>query len=146
VIVEPSDYPRVLEALSGSGSGSGSSAAANALRFELAKKAFAHTASYDTMIAATLDTVEQRGEEFTRRAAGATSASGGNLARGVSVPGATTAASAASAGAAASASGVIVSDLPEAMAITLQRLRVLRYGENPHQQAGWYAEQPPHGF
>ncbi len=144
VIVEPSDYPRVLEALSGSGSGS--SAAANALRFELAKKAFAHTASYDTMIAATLDTVEQRGEEFTRRAAGATSASGGNLARGVSVPGATTAASAASAGAAASASGVIVSDLPEAMAITLQRLRVLRYGENPHQQAGWYAEQPPHGF
>jgi phosphoribosylaminoimidazolecarboxamide formyltransferase/IMP cyclohydrolase len=28
----------------------------------------------------------------------------------------------------------------------LQRLRVLRYGENPHQQAGWYAEQPPRGF
>jgi phosphoribosylaminoimidazolecarboxamide formyltransferase/IMP cyclohydrolase len=32
------------------------------------------------------------------------------------------------------------------MNVALQRLRVLRYGENPHQQAGWYAEQPPRGF
>ncbi len=168
VVVEPSDYPRVLDALSDSGS-----SAANVLRFELAKKAFAHTASYDTMIAATLDTVEQRGDAFTRHAAGAggshAAASGvdagadnggtdltasiGSRARGVSVPGASTAstpatasAAAAVAGAGASASGLIVTDLPEAMTIALQRLRVLRYGENPHQQAGWYAEQPPHGF
>jgi phosphoribosylaminoimidazolecarboxamide formyltransferase/IMP cyclohydrolase len=51
------------------------------------------------------------------------------------------------AGAAPGAGDVVVSgDLPERMTVSLDRLRVLRYGENPHQQAAWYAEQPPRGF
>jgi phosphoribosylaminoimidazolecarboxamide formyltransferase/IMP cyclohydrolase len=46
VIVDPSDYPRVLAALQ-----SGARVVAEELRFELAAKAFAHTQSYDAAIA-----------------------------------------------------------------------------------------------
>jgi phosphoribosylaminoimidazolecarboxamide formyltransferase/IMP cyclohydrolase len=59
VVVEPSDYERVLEALTSPGG------ATPALRFELARRAFAHTAAYDQMIATTLDAVrvdEVRGD------------------------------------------------------------------------------------
>ena len=30
--------------------------------------------------------------------------------------------------------------------MSLDRVRVLRYGENPHQRAAWYAESPARGF
>jgi phosphoribosylaminoimidazolecarboxamide formyltransferase/IMP cyclohydrolase len=182
VVVEPTDYERVLQALE-------EHPVAPAFRFDLAKKAFAHTAAYDAMIASTFGTVEVEGERFTRRteasagpageAAGAeptvgvSSGSGGGLARAVAVGGGTgsnpeAAGSSVTVGTApaptpqtlarapsptptpqstpgtpADAAG---SDLPEHMNVALQRLRVLRYGENPHQQAGWYAEQPPRGF
>jgi phosphoribosylaminoimidazolecarboxamide formyltransferase/IMP cyclohydrolase len=59
VVVEPSDYARVLEAVT---SGDG---ATPSLRFDLARRAFAHTAAYDQMIATTLDAVrvdEVRGD------------------------------------------------------------------------------------
>jgi phosphoribosylaminoimidazolecarboxamide formyltransferase/IMP cyclohydrolase len=59
VVVEPGDYDRVLEALSGD------RGATAAFRFELARKAFAHTAAYDQMIATTLGGVrvdEVRGD------------------------------------------------------------------------------------
>ena len=102
VVVEPADYDRVLQAVS-------TNDVAPAFRFDLAKKAIAHTAVYDAMIASTLETVQVDGETFTRPAASS-------------------------------------SELPEQMSLGLQRLRVLRYGENPHQQAGWYADQPPRGF
>ena len=46
VIVDPGDYARVLEALAGG------AAVSQSLRFELARKAFAHTGAYDQMIAA----------------------------------------------------------------------------------------------
>ena len=65
VVVDPADYPRVVEALDREGG------PAPAFRFELARKAFAHTAAYDDTIATTLDTVrvdEARGA-FERRAA-----------------------------------------------------------------------------
>jgi phosphoribosylaminoimidazolecarboxamide formyltransferase/IMP cyclohydrolase len=32
------------------------------------------------------------------------------------------------------------------MRLSLPRRRILRYGENPHQQAGWYAVEPAEGF
>src|SRR5688572_20027677 len=48
VVVDPSDYPRVLGELEQPGGGS------REFRFELARKAFAHTAAYDTAIAGTL--------------------------------------------------------------------------------------------
>ena len=46
-----------------------------------------------------------------------------------------------SAEAAADADGLVAS-----VTRSLDRLRVLRYGENPHQRAAWYAELPAHGF
>jgi phosphoribosylaminoimidazolecarboxamide formyltransferase/IMP cyclohydrolase len=54
VIVDPADYPRVLEALPGRGD--------VALRQELAAKVFAHTAAYDAAIAAWF--AAQRGVRF----------------------------------------------------------------------------------
>ena len=51
VVVEPADYPRVLDAL---GRPEGPS---TAFKFDLARRAFAHTAAYDQMIATTLAAV-----------------------------------------------------------------------------------------
>src|SRR4051812_2236986 len=51
VVVEPGDYARVLAELQGAGEISA------ALRFELARKAFAHTAAYDGAIASHLGRV-----------------------------------------------------------------------------------------
>jgi phosphoribosylaminoimidazolecarboxamide formyltransferase/IMP cyclohydrolase len=69
VVVEPEDYERVIAAL---GEASGPSLA---LRFDLARRAFAHTAAYDQMIASTLDGVRVDGGGFTREPV----ASGGPL-------------------------------------------------------------------
>ena len=51
VVVSPSDYPAVLEQLDQAGG------ATPAFRFDLARKAFAHTGAYDTAIASTLGEV-----------------------------------------------------------------------------------------
>jgi phosphoribosylaminoimidazolecarboxamide formyltransferase / IMP cyclohydrolase len=96
VVVEPSDYRHVLAALAGSGG------VPLAQRYELARKAFTHTARYDTTIASTLDTIAIEGETFTRRSAGD---------RG----------------------------LPPSLSLVLRKIRDLRYGENSHQLAAWYA-------
>ena len=60
VVVDPADYDRVLEALDGDGGPD------PRLRFELARKAFVHTAAYDATIAAALDAVDASGSDFTR--------------------------------------------------------------------------------
>jgi phosphoribosylaminoimidazolecarboxamide formyltransferase/IMP cyclohydrolase len=62
VIVDPDDYPRVLDALAQEGGPD------LAFRFELMKKAYAHTAGYDATIATTLNAVTVDGERMTRRA------------------------------------------------------------------------------
>jgi len=49
VVVDPADYPRVLES-----TGQGPAGADDALRLELARKVFAHTSAYDAAIAAYL--------------------------------------------------------------------------------------------
>jgi phosphoribosylaminoimidazolecarboxamide formyltransferase/IMP cyclohydrolase len=103
VVVDPADYPRVLSALADPGGPS------PAFRFELARKAFAHTAAYDSMIASTLETVHVEGGAFARPAA-------------------------AEAG------------LPVVLRPHFDRVRVLRYGENPHQAAGWYGKRGERGF
>ena len=64
VVVDPADYPLVLAALDSPG---GPTAA---FRFELARKAFAHTAAYDTAIATTLGTVDTSDGDFVRPAPG----------------------------------------------------------------------------
>jgi phosphoribosylaminoimidazolecarboxamide formyltransferase / IMP cyclohydrolase len=79
VVVHPSDYAQVLEALD--------RGPTSEFRYELMVKAFAHTAEYDRTIAATLG--EKRGADRVD--------------------------------------------------LSLEKIRDLRYGENPHQPAAWYA-------
>jgi phosphoribosylaminoimidazolecarboxamide formyltransferase/IMP cyclohydrolase len=102
VVVDPADYAQVLAELARQGGPSGE------FRFDLARKAFAHTAAYDSAIAGTLS-------EF--------SASGGGFAR---------AAQAAA--------------MPSRIALDLAKIKDLRYGENPHQAAAWFASDHPFGL
>ena len=95
VVVDPADYPRVvaeLEQPAGPSSG---------FRFELAKKAFAHTAAYDTAIAGTLRTFEITEGSVTGQGEAPVT--------------------------------------PAELSLTLRKIKELRYGENPHQPAAWYA-------
>jgi phosphoribosylaminoimidazolecarboxamide formyltransferase/IMP cyclohydrolase len=94
VVVDPADYARVLAALADGPS--------LALRFDLMRKAIAHTAAYDTAIARTLNAVELHGGHFSR------------------LPAAT------------------ASPLTPGIDLSLEKIRDLRYGENPHQRAAWY--------
>jgi phosphoribosylaminoimidazolecarboxamide formyltransferase / IMP cyclohydrolase len=112
VVVDPADYPKLLEGLDQTPS--------LAFRYGLMRKALAHTGAYDTAISATLATIDLRGDTFERQA---------------------------------------VPPKPDASAqrfgdrldLSLQKIRDLRYGENPHQGAAWYrlssagpATAPPH--
>jgi phosphoribosylaminoimidazolecarboxamide formyltransferase/IMP cyclohydrolase len=83
VVVDPADYPLVLEKLKGKGLDL-------AERKRLAQKAFQHTAVYDTAIA-----------QYLRKD---------------------------------------TEGFPEEMTIAMRKRYGLRYGENPHQQAAFYAE------
>jgi phosphoribosylaminoimidazolecarboxamide formyltransferase/IMP cyclohydrolase len=103
VVVSPTDYPLVLDALDRDGG------ATPAFRFELARRAFAHTGAYDTAIASTLGEVRVENGVFTRD-------------HGAAVL------------------------TPDRLAIDGRKLRDLRYGENPHQPAAWYALDPPAGL
>ena len=84
VVVDPADYPLVLEKLRGGGLDL-------AERKRLAQKAFQHVAIYDTAISQYL--------------------------------------------------GRDMEGFPEEMTVALKKRYGLRYGENPHQQAAFYAEQ-----
>ncbi len=98
VVVDPIDYARLLEAIDGTPS--------LAFRFELMLKAIAHTAAYDTAIAATLGAIRVMGDRFERP----------SVTRGISR----------------------ATDLDDRVDVTLEKIRDLRYGENPHQRAAWY--------
>ena len=101
VVVSPDDYPRVLSQLDREGGPTLS------FRFDLARRAFAHTSAYDSAIATTLGEVAEESGALRRAAA---------------------------AGA------------PPSMMLALHKIRDLRYGENPHQSAAWYTEEPPRGL
>src|SRR5262245_55086611 len=89
VVVDPADYPRLLEALDAGPD--------LAFRYDLMRKAIAHTGAYDTAISATLASVDPDGAPAARH------------------------------------------DDPDArVTIALDRIRILRYGENSHQRAIWY--------
>ena len=62
IVVDPRDYDRVLEDLS---SPQGPSPA---FRFELMRRAFAHTAAYDATISSTLETIGTEADPFARPA------------------------------------------------------------------------------
>jgi phosphoribosylaminoimidazolecarboxamide formyltransferase/IMP cyclohydrolase len=102
VVVSPSDYDAVLAELDRP------SGPRPVFRFDLARKAFAHTAAYDAAIAAELGTVSVVDTVFTRQAGAGTA--------------------------------------PERLTLGLEKVQDLRYGENPHQPASWYAESPRSGL
>lgn len=104
VVVDPSDYRRVLKELAGDGGPS------LAFRLSLAQKAFAHTAAYDDMIATTLTSVHAGADGYQRRPP------------------------------------VEGRAVPPAIRLGLTLIKPLRYGENPHQPAGWYAAHAHDGF
>lgn len=91
VVVDSADYPRIVEALDAGPS--------LALRFDLMRKALAHTAAYDTAISATLAEITTDGETFERKPPAV---------------------------------------FGEVLPVSLEKIRDLRYGENPHQKAAWY--------
>jgi phosphoribosylaminoimidazolecarboxamide formyltransferase/IMP cyclohydrolase len=95
VVVSPEDYEPTVKALRSPGGPD------FAFRFELARKAFAHTAAYDAAIAGTLEQVSVIEGEPTRET--------------VQLVGA------------------------NRLVLSLPKIRDLRYGENPHQPAAWYA-------
>ncbi len=103
IVVSPADYPAVLAALDADGGPTPE------FRFELARRAFAHTGRYDTAIASTLAETTVRDAEFMREPGQAPLA-------------------------------------PDHLAIDGRKLRDLRYGENPHQPAAWYALDPDAGL
>ncbi|MEM6929753.1 MAG: bifunctional phosphoribosylaminoimidazolecarboxamide formyltransferase/IMP cyclohydrolase, partial [Myxococcota bacterium] len=86
VVVDPGDYPRVIDAL-------GHGGADPSLRRALALKAFQHTSRYDAVIAGWLADAAGEGDAF-----------------------------------------------PAEQSLGLRRHQVLRDGENPHQQAGFYTD------
>jgi phosphoribosylaminoimidazolecarboxamide formyltransferase/IMP cyclohydrolase len=101
VVVDPDDYPRLLTALDEGPS--------LALRFELMRKAIAHTAAYDAAISGTLASVQIENGRFSVRSA--LKAAGENRrALGFETH----------------------------LDVELDKIRDLRYGENPHQKAAWY--------
>ncbi len=87
VVVDPKDYPRVLEAIKEGG-------VTPALRRELAMKVYQHTARYDSVIAGYLER-QTRGPE---------------------------------------------TKFPAILSLQFERVDILRYGENPHQQGAFYRE------
>ena len=94
IVVDPMNYPRLLEELDRGPS--------LEFRFELMKAAFALTAAYDSAIALTLCRVSLDADRFERQPSGPLLAA-------------------------------------DSLDLSLTRIRELRYGENPHQTAGWFA-------
>jgi phosphoribosylaminoimidazolecarboxamide formyltransferase/IMP cyclohydrolase len=97
VVIDPADYGTVMAELDRPGGPS------LAFRLGLARKAFAHTAHYDAVIAETLAELTVGEDGIVARVQ----------------PG--------------------VGPFPAALRVDLRKLRDLRYGENPHQPAAWYA-------
>jgi phosphoribosylaminoimidazolecarboxamide formyltransferase/IMP cyclohydrolase len=64
VVVDPADYPRVVEQLDRPGGPT------LEFKFDLMRKAFAHTAQFDALIAGTMMSIACQGETFTRPSAG----------------------------------------------------------------------------
>jgi phosphoribosylaminoimidazolecarboxamide formyltransferase/IMP cyclohydrolase len=100
IVVSPADYPRLLEALD--------TTPTLAFRFELMVKAFAHTAEYDTTIAAALLQARVNGGAVERI---------GRVDDAHLQP---------------------TLELPVQFDLALEKIKDLRYGENPHQKAAWY--------
>ena len=115
VVVDPADYPFLLKELDTHQGGSDT-----ATRQRLAAKAFAHTARYDTMVAAWLDA------HSSGPAAPAEHSVEGQV-QGLD------------------AHGAQPLEFPPALSLTFDKIQDLRYGENPHQRAAFYRDPAAHG-
>jgi phosphoribosylaminoimidazolecarboxamide formyltransferase/IMP cyclohydrolase len=91
VVVDPADYAQVGAEIAAGG-------VAEATRFALMRKAFAHTAAYDGAIAQWLTARNPRNE---------------------------------------------AEPFPQSLRLAFERVALLRYGENPHQQAAFYRDEAP---
>jgi phosphoribosylaminoimidazolecarboxamide formyltransferase/IMP cyclohydrolase len=110
IVVDPADYPRLLEGLD--------AGPTLDLRFTLMRKAIRHTADYDTTISLTLENeVRVEGGRLVRRASG--------LARDARVVG----------------DASFTAD----QSVAIEKVRDLRYGENPHQKASWLRRNTDRG-
>ncbi|MFI5342509.1 MAG: bifunctional phosphoribosylaminoimidazolecarboxamide formyltransferase/IMP cyclohydrolase, partial [Candidatus Methylomirabilales bacterium] len=116
VLVDPADYPTLIEELKRN-----HGALSPTTRFGLARKAFAHTARYDAMIAGFLE-----GRELAADGTRLSTTQGGTQPTGLwpevgRVPGSR-------------------SSFPSMLHVRLEKLQELRYGENPHQRAAFYRD------
>jgi phosphoribosylaminoimidazolecarboxamide formyltransferase/IMP cyclohydrolase len=131
VVVDPADYAPLLAAMDATPS--------VAFRFDLMRKALSHTAAYDTAIAATLATVSVEGDRFERGTAEAVAREDRfereDLAR-------TDVASVDVARVEVPRGFSRATDLGDRVELSLDKIRDLRYGENPHQKAAWYRPTP----
>ncbi|MGH8599934.1 MAG: bifunctional phosphoribosylaminoimidazolecarboxamide formyltransferase/IMP cyclohydrolase, partial [Burkholderiales bacterium] len=93
VVTDPADYQPLLDEMASAGG-----AVSAATRFQLAQKAFSHTAAYDGAISNYLTTWQNETERET---------------------------------------------FPERLNLQFDRVQVLRYGENPHQNAAFYRDLVP---
>ncbi|HXZ60183.1 MAG TPA: bifunctional phosphoribosylaminoimidazolecarboxamide formyltransferase/IMP cyclohydrolase [Steroidobacteraceae bacterium] len=116
VVVDPADYPLLLKELD---THQGASDAAT--RKRLAAKAFAHTAAYDTVVAAWLDT-------HSSEQPAAAEPSVGRRAQGLDTH-----------------SREPQASFPGTLPLLFDKIGDLRYGENPHQRAAFYRDPAAHG-
>jgi phosphoribosylaminoimidazolecarboxamide formyltransferase/IMP cyclohydrolase len=123
VVVDPADYPRLLKELDTHQGGSDM-----ATRAHLAAKAFAHTAAYDTTVAAWLDA-----HPFEPAAPAEHSV--GRHAQGLEAHSPEPPATAAHP----------QHGFPAALPLIFEKAQDLRYGENPHQRAAFYRDPGAHG-
>jgi phosphoribosylaminoimidazolecarboxamide formyltransferase/IMP cyclohydrolase len=133
VVVDPADYTRLLAALAAS-----DGVVPEALRRELAVKAFRHTQSYDCAIA---DWLAHHDGSATAAASAAGAAGRAAAARSASAVASGTAGLTGTAAAvpAAAASAALRAAFPARLQLELERTDELRYGENPHQGGAVYA-------
>jgi phosphoribosylaminoimidazolecarboxamide formyltransferase/IMP cyclohydrolase len=96
VVVDPDDYPIIIEAMKAGELTAGQ-------RLALARKAFSHTAAYDAAIAGYLSSIDDAAAQTREQAP-------------------------------------VRRALPDTLSLQWQRLYELRYGENPHQGAAFYAD------
>jgi len=154
-LTDPGDYGAVLDALSRGG------AVPAAMNYALARKAFEHTAAYDALIAEYLRR-NQYGGDAEDDSCNATIDSA-NAETGVCVVKDDSADVATDSGAVKSVSGDAKADsadaatgagagaaeisapvlFPQQLTLTYEMAQQMRYGENPHQAAAFYAEPLP---
>lgn len=121
IVTDPAEYDGVLKEIEETGTTS------LATRRRLAGVAFAHTADYDRVVAGWF--AEQEATDWAGAGAAAEKpAEGGGC------------------GCCKSKAAAANDAFPEVLELTATRRATLRYGENPHQVAAWYAAANPWGL